>query len=332
MYSNARRALTARARFRIVGSKHSLRTSGYTALRGSARGGDTPSPMDARELNALVHDREAAFYDDRFLISYDRIGAAVERDLVRLLGERPKVARALDVACGTGYLAIGLAAGGMADEVDACDLSMEMLRRTRANAAIAGAGVRLALCDAERLPYPDGTFDLVVARGALHHVPDPLAGMREMRRVLRAGGTAIVLAEPTASGERQVGAVVGTAYRALETLKRLARRHREDEEERRRWEMASIAANLHTFTPEALEALAEAAGFEEISVSTASWAWILVLGLNYYLLGESDALARSRAARRVGRAIADTAAAFDRLVSDRWLPAGWRHTVQAVLR
>lgn len=301
-------------------------------LHAVAAGGDTPGLMDARELNALVHDREAAFYDDRFLISYDRIGAEVRRDLLRLLGDEPKVARALDVACGTGYLALGLAASGLAEEVDACDLSIEMLRRTRENAAVAGVDVRLALCDAEHLPYPDAGFDLVVARGALHHVPDPLAGLREMRRVLRSGGTAIVLAEPTASGERQVGAVVGSAYRAVELLKKVARRHRPDEEERRQWEMASIAANLHTFTPESIASLAERAGFEEISVSTASWAWILVLGLNYYLLGESDALARNRAARRAGRLAAAAAAAFDRTVSDRWLPAGWRHTVQAVLR
>lgn len=290
--------------------------------------------MDAKQLNALVHDREAAFYDDRFLISFDRhIAREVERDLRGILGEIPKAERALDVACGTGYLAIGLAAAGIAREIDACDISAEMLERTLDNAAQVGVGVRVALADAERLPYETGAFDLVVARGALHHVPDPLAALREIRRVLVPEGTAIVLAEPTGGGERQVAAVVGTAVRVVETMKRVARRRADAaEEERKQWELASIAANLHTFSPDEIAMLAERAGFEDISVRTASWAWILVLGLNYYLVGEWERLGRNAITRRAGRLAAALAAAFDRLVADRFFPAGWRHTIQAVLR
>lgn len=290
--------------------------------------------VDPKQLNALVHDHEAAAYDDRFLISFDgRIGREVARDLRAALGETPEAARGLDVACGTGYLAVGLAVAGIAGRMHACDLSPEMLERARRNARMVGAEVPLALADAERLPYAAGAFDLVVARGALHHLPDPLAALREIRRVLAPGGTAVVLAEPTASGERQVGAVVGVAVRAVEGLRRLRRRRPDpEEEERRRWELASIAANLHTFSPEEISSLAERAGFEEISVRTASWAWILVLGLNYYLVGESERLRRSAAARRAGRLVAGAAAAFDRAVADRLFPAGWRHTVQAVLR
>lgn len=288
--------------------------------------------MDPKRLNAIVHDREAAFYDERFAIDYRRIGDEVRRDLAHLLPEVPKVPRALDVACGTGYLALGLAQAGIAEAVDACDLSLEMLRRTRDNAAVAGVDVRLALCDAERLPYPDGGYDLVVARGALHHVPDPLAALREIRRVLRRGGTAVVTAEPTEAGERQVAAVVGVAWRAVEAVKAVTRRRRADEEEHKQWEMASMAANLHTFTADGIGSLAERAGFEDITVSTAAWAWILTLGLNYYLVGESQWLQRSTLARRAGHLLSNTALAFDRAVSDRYLPSQWRHTVQAILR
>jgi ubiquinone/menaquinone biosynthesis C-methylase UbiE len=251
--------------------------------------------MDAKELNALVHDREAAFYDDRFLIDYDaRIGKEVRRALTRLLGAPPHVRRALDVACGTGYGAIGLAVAQLADEVHANDLSTEMVRHTRDNAARAGARVVLAQNDAERLPYADDSFDLVLARGALHHVPDPLAALTEIRRVLQPGGTCIVLAEPTPGGERQVGRVVGTTVKIVEGIKRLARTP--DDPIHRHWELASIAANLHTFEPEDIAALAEKAGFEDISVGTAS------------------------------------AAAFDRAVADTFFPQGWRHTITAVLR
>jgi ubiquinone/menaquinone biosynthesis C-methylase UbiE len=303
-------------------------------LRSWARGKHTRGRMDAKELNALVHDREAAFYDDRFLISYDgRIGGEVERDLRGLLRERPKAERALDVACGTGYLAIGLAASGIAHRVEACDLSAEMVLRARENSLKVGASVGLLRCDAERLPYADGAFDMVAARGALHHVPDPIAALREIRRVLEPGGTAIILAEPTAGGEAQVATVVGAAVRLVEGIKRVVRRAPDaDEEERKQWELASMAANLHTFTPDQIIDYAERAGFDDITVRTASWAWILVLGLNYYLVGEWDWLARSPFMRAGGRLAAAAAAMFDRALSDRVFPPGWRHTIQAVLR
>jgi len=284
--------------------------------------------MDAKELNASVHDREAAFYDDRFLIDYDRrIGREVRRDLAHLLGVPRRAKRALDVACGTGYGAIGLAVADLADHVHASDLSTEMMRRTRDNAAGAGALVHLTQNDAEKLPYASGSFDLVLARGALHHLPDPLGALTEFRRVLAPGGIAIVLAEPTPSGERQVGRVVGSVVKVVETLKKIARRP--DDAEHRTWELASMAANLHTFEP---TDIAEKAGFEDISVGTASWAWILVLGLNYYLVGEIPFLSRNPVARRAARALADAAGAFDRAFSDTFLPQGWRHTIQAVLR
>jgi hypothetical protein len=101
---------------------------------------------------------------------------------------------------------------------------------------------------------------------------------------------------------------------------------------RRHWELASIAANLHTFEPEEIAALAEKAGFEDIQVGTAWWSWILVLGINYYLVGESERLAANRVARTAARTAANAAATFDRLIADRVVPPRWRHTVQAVLR
>jgi len=289
--------------------------------------------MDPKELNALVHDREAAFYDDRFLIDYGRIGPDVRRDLRDILGREPRARRALDVACGTGYAAVGLAAAGLADESHASDLSTAMVERTRANAGRAGVTVPLTQADAEALPYADDSFDLVVARGALHHVPDPLRALQEIRRVLEPGGTAIVLAEPTPGGERQTGAVVGLAVKAVEALKRI-RGTTETEEQlvKHHWELASIAANLHTFEPEQIASLAEKAGFDDIQVGTAWWSWILVLGVNYYLVGEFERLASNRIARTAARTAVNAAMTFDRIVADRVVPPRWRHTIQAVLR
>jgi ubiquinone/menaquinone biosynthesis C-methylase UbiE len=286
--------------------------------------------MDPKTRNELVHDREAAFHDERFLIDYSpaRIARDVRRPLTTLLGAPPRAARALDVACGTGFGAIGLAAGGMATDCHACDLSSEMVARARANAVRANTDVRFARCDAERLPYADACFDLVLVRGALHHLPEPLAALTEMRRVLAPGGTVVVLAEPTPGSERQVGRMLGAAARAVEALRPLRRAPNDPD---RVCELASIAANRHTFEPEDIATLAEKAGFEDITVGTASWAWILALELNHYLL-RGLPVARNAAVKRLARALTDAAAVFDRAVADRALPSRWRHTVQAVLR
>ena len=93
-----------------------------------------------------------------------------------------------------------------------------------------------------------------------------------------------------------------------------------------------MAANLHTFTPSKIGAPARDAGFGEVRVGSAAWAWVLALGLNYYLAGEIDLLARNDLARAAARTAIRSAAAFDRIVANRLVPPGWRHTVQAVLR
>ena len=57
-----------------------------------------------------------------------------------------------------------------------------------------------------------------------------------------------------------------------------------------------MAANLHTFSPEEIEQLARDAGFTDAHAGTASWAWVLTLGLNYYLVGEQPSARANRAA------------------------------------
>ncbi|HVL89374.1 MAG TPA: methyltransferase domain-containing protein [Actinomycetota bacterium] len=286
--------------------------------------------MDSKTLNLLVHDREAAVYDERFAIDYSRIARAIRLDMEWLLGPAPAPARrALDFCCGTGYAAIGLAAAGYAAEVHACDLSGAMLDRTQKNAAEAGVRVTATQCDGEALPYADASFDLVVARGALHHLPSPLEALREVRRVLAPGGTAVVLAEPTPAGEKQVAAVIGTLARGLDAVRAL--RGVTKDAEHHHWELASMAANLHTFVPADLELMARAAGFEDVRVETAWWCWILALGLNYYLSGESKLIESNRLVRRIRYGLVDGAQMLDR-TAGALVPSRWRHTVQAVMR
>ena len=97
----------------------------------------------------------------------------------------------LDVACGTGAVATGAAARvGASGSVTGVDNNPAML-------AVASARsrhqVRWQEADAQRLPFPDGSFDRVICQLGLQYFPDRLAAVREMHRVLRLGGQAVVL-------------------------------------------------------------------------------------------------------------------------------------------
>ena len=97
--------------------------------------------------------------------------------------------RALDVATGGGHTALELARRGL--WVVAGDLTAPMLRAARAytDAQPTDGAVRYVQLDAEALPFPDGVFDVVTCRVAPHHFPHVARFVREMARVVRAGGT-----------------------------------------------------------------------------------------------------------------------------------------------
>lgn len=96
--------------------------------------------------------------------------------------------RALDVATGAGHTALAFAPH--VAHVIASDITDEMLAEARKLAADKGLGnVETAKADAEALPFPAASFDLVTSRIAPHHFPDPARFVREVVRVLKPGGT-----------------------------------------------------------------------------------------------------------------------------------------------
>ncbi len=105
-------------------------------------------------------------------------------------------ARILDVATGTGDLALLLARGAGEGVVTGIDFSEEMLDLARAKAARQGVRVRLERADALALPFADASFDALTVAYGLRNFADVPAGLREMRRVLRAGGRLVVLEFP----------------------------------------------------------------------------------------------------------------------------------------
>ena len=103
--------------------------------------------------------------------------------------------RVLDVAAGTGDLTVALAKAMPQCGVTGVDLSEAMLAIAREKARRAGLDGRLTfLCgDAERLDFPDGEFDAVTVAFGVRNFGDIPAGLRDMRRVLRRGGVAVIL-------------------------------------------------------------------------------------------------------------------------------------------
>lgn len=97
---------------------------------------------------------------------------------------------ALDVACGSGRLAVELSRlAGPSGQVVGLDFSARMLRV----ASKGGVGPSYVRGDALALPFPDGTFDAATIAFGLRNLADPVRGLREMLRVLRPGGRAVVL-------------------------------------------------------------------------------------------------------------------------------------------
>jgi SAM-dependent methyltransferase len=94
--------------------------------------------------------------------------------------------RVLDVACGTGVVAITAARRGAM--VCGIDLTPELLERARENARIAEMDVDWSEGDAEALPFDDGAFDIVLSQFGHMFAPRPDVAIREMLRVLKPGG------------------------------------------------------------------------------------------------------------------------------------------------
>jgi SAM-dependent methyltransferase len=188
---------------------------------------------------------------------------ALVADVLRLESDQ----RVLDLGCGAGLFLAWLERRREL-RLYGLDLSIASVRiaRDRTSDAALVAG------DAQQLPYADDSFDRVVCNGAIHHLPDVHAALRELYRVVVPGGR-IVLYEPTAT-------------RFANWVRALA--FRQDQ-----YESPADLEHKHELDPERLPPLLAEVGFKVSSVSRHDWLAYPLSGMYVNLpIGRAPALMR----------------------------------------
>jgi SAM-dependent methyltransferase len=238
-----------------------------------------PTPEAIREVNTRYHDAAAAEYDGKWGIDFHEIGAGqVLGKMRKLLGsDLPRFERALEIGAGTGYFSLNLMQAGVIGEAVCTDISPGMLETLSANAEKLGLADRVSVqaCDAERLPFEDGSFDLVLGHAVLHHLPDLDQAFREFFRVLKPGGVVAFAGEPSRHGDRIAAYPKRAAVKAAPLWRRAmgaqalpqsngdANGHGDCQDDH----SLERFVDVHAFDPGALSGFARRAGFEAVKVT-----------------------------------------------------------------
>ena len=161
----------------------------------------------------MAADRDVAAFDERAPRYEDGWLGRLHHEIAERCADlalrcEPAPQRILDVGCGTGYLLRRLAVRAPgARELVGIDAAPTMIEV--AEAAADDGRLRFSVGVAERLPFPEGTFDLVVSTTSFDHWADQAAGVAECARVLAPGGHLVMadqfsaLLLPTIFGERR---------------------------------------------------------------------------------------------------------------------------------
>ncbi|MEA2158005.1 MAG: hypothetical protein QOD66_385 [Solirubrobacteraceae bacterium] len=232
------------------------------------------TPDEIRDVNTRYHDVAASSYDSKWGIDFGDVGQAqVLGKLRKLVGPALDrgFGRSLEIGAGTGYFSLNLLKAGVVREATCTDISPGMVSVLGSNAQRLGLHVRAARADAESLPYPDGSFDLVLGHAVLHHLPNLSRAFAEFHRVLAPGGRIVFAGEPSRFGDRLAAVPKRGASRLAPAWRRLlGARPAPPPGQNGSAEQVDHGlerfVDIHAFTPADLSRHAKEAGFGDVKV------------------------------------------------------------------
>lgn len=152
----------------------------------------TRTPDDAARSGA-THPRDAYTHGHHDSVLRSHRWRTAENSAAYLLPHLREGLSVLDVGCGPGTITVDLARTVAPGVVTGIDTSAKVLEQARSFAADQGVrNVTFVEADVYELPFDDDAFDIVHAHQVLQHVSDPVAALREIRRVTRPGGIVAV--------------------------------------------------------------------------------------------------------------------------------------------
>ena len=172
----------------------------------------------------------------------------------------PREGRLLDVCTGTADMALEAARQFPTAQIIGVDFSRPMIALGEAKVARAHLAdrIRLQVAPAEALPFPDESFNAVTVAFGLRNLPDRHRGLREMWRVLRPGGRAVVLEFTTPPGRLFRRVYLSYFHQVLPWIGRAVSGHSSA--------YSYLPASVADFpSPEGLAAWMREAGFSEVS-------------------------------------------------------------------
>lgn len=197
---------------------------------------------------SIQHESYAHGHHDSVLKSHE--WRTVENSAAYLLDHLVAGASLLDIGCGPGTITIDFASRLSPASVIGLDASAEVIAKASALASERGvANVEFVVGDAYSLPFEDNTFDVVHTHQTLHHVADPVAVLREMRRVVKPGGV-VAAREVDYSGTIWFPQIPGLdQWMAL--YQRVHRSHGGEPDAGRRLQAWGLAAGFESVVPSA---------------------------------------------------------------------------------
>jgi ubiquinone/menaquinone biosynthesis C-methylase UbiE len=140
------------------------------------------TPEEALDYDAMDHGAVNRLFVD------DLLTAIADKSEVR--NPKSEILDILDLGTGTAQIPIELCRRYESCRVMACDAAAHMLEQAQYNLAAVNFNDRIQLrqVDAKALPFHETRFDVVMSNSIIHHIPEPLAVLREAVRVTRPGG------------------------------------------------------------------------------------------------------------------------------------------------